>query len=267
MIGIYKITSPSGKVYIGQSWNIEKRRQTYSVLRCKSQPKLYNSLVKHGFENHDFTVLEFWEECTQEILDDGEIYFMHHYSKLGKELLNVKCGGSYGKHSPETIAKMIGKKHTEESLEKMRGRKQSPETIAKKVLALTGKKRPQYIIEKMRLANKGKVYSAERREKIKIAVNMFCHTDEYRQKISLAGKGKVRSEESKLRYSAASKGNKRRLGARTKNPMFTDEQIRSIREELKNRKYGDIKVVVQKYGTTKKVIHDIIHEHTYKYVI
>jgi predicted GIY-YIG superfamily endonuclease len=29
MIGIYKITSPTGKIYIGESSNIEKRIHTY----------------------------------------------------------------------------------------------------------------------------------------------------------------------------------------------------------------------------------------------
>ena len=43
-IGIYKITSLTGKVYIGQSTNLEKRKDDYVKLRCNKQPKLYNSL-------------------------------------------------------------------------------------------------------------------------------------------------------------------------------------------------------------------------------
>jgi len=35
MIGIYKITSPSNKVYIGQSINIEKRFKSYKRYDCK----------------------------------------------------------------------------------------------------------------------------------------------------------------------------------------------------------------------------------------
>ena len=36
MVGIYKITSPSGRVYVGQSTNIEKRFAEYRGLRnCK----------------------------------------------------------------------------------------------------------------------------------------------------------------------------------------------------------------------------------------
>jgi hypothetical protein len=48
MIGIYKITSPSKKVYIGQSVNIEKRKYFYEIGNCKKQIKLYNSIKKYG---------------------------------------------------------------------------------------------------------------------------------------------------------------------------------------------------------------------------
>ena len=41
--GIYKITSPTNKVYIGQSYNINKRVNHYSNLLCKGQPKLFQS--------------------------------------------------------------------------------------------------------------------------------------------------------------------------------------------------------------------------------
>lgn len=49
---IYKITSPTGKCYIGKTVNFKKRMADYKALRCKGQPKLYRSLLKHGFENH-----------------------------------------------------------------------------------------------------------------------------------------------------------------------------------------------------------------------
>ena len=50
MIGIYKITSPTNKIYIGQSTNIENRwNDYYKMIRCKRQTRLYNSLKKYGF--------------------------------------------------------------------------------------------------------------------------------------------------------------------------------------------------------------------------
>jgi group I intron endonuclease len=56
-IGIYKITSPSGKVYIGQAIDIERRWNQYRRLGCKNQSKLYASLNHYGFEAHTFEII------------------------------------------------------------------------------------------------------------------------------------------------------------------------------------------------------------------
>ena len=85
MIGIYKITSPSGKVYIGQSVDIEKRRKKYSRLSCVNQTKLYNSLVKYGFSEHIFETLE---ECQVEELNIRERYWQDFYEVVGVKGLN-----------------------------------------------------------------------------------------------------------------------------------------------------------------------------------
>ena len=45
MIGIYKITSPSNKIYIGQTTNYKKRLGDYYNLNCINQIKLYNSFI------------------------------------------------------------------------------------------------------------------------------------------------------------------------------------------------------------------------------
>lgn len=95
MIGIYKITSPSGKIYIGQSINIDKRRIQYSKLECKNQPKILNSLKKYGPENHIFEILE---ECTLDQLNEREIYWKQYYlNKLGwKKVLFCELHDSGG---------------------------------------------------------------------------------------------------------------------------------------------------------------------------
>lgn len=45
---VYKITSPSGKVYIGQTINYKVRYAKYNNLNCKQQLRLYNSFIKNG---------------------------------------------------------------------------------------------------------------------------------------------------------------------------------------------------------------------------
>jgi hypothetical protein len=48
MIGIYKITNPKGKVYVGQSIDINHRLGKYKRLNgnVSNQKKIYNSLIK-----------------------------------------------------------------------------------------------------------------------------------------------------------------------------------------------------------------------------
>lgn len=104
MIGIYKITSPSGKIYIGQSKNIERRLNEYNKLRrCKNQFKLYYSLMKYFPINHKFEIIE---ECNINELDNRELYWGRYYDVLGENGLNLKLGNGRGEVSEETKFKI-----------------------------------------------------------------------------------------------------------------------------------------------------------------
>ena len=102
-IGIYKITNPKGKVYVGQSIHLEKRKINYKKLKCKKQFKLYNSLIKYGWDKHKFEILE---ECEIEILNEREIYWGMKLNVLGQNGLNLKIGGANGKFCEESKKKI-----------------------------------------------------------------------------------------------------------------------------------------------------------------
>jgi group I intron endonuclease len=103
MIGIYKIANPKGKIYIGKSINLEKRKKDYSRFsQTKGQPLIHNSIIKYGWENHQFEIIE---ECTLEQLNEREIYWIDRFNCI-EEGLNLKQGGEGGNHHPETILKM-----------------------------------------------------------------------------------------------------------------------------------------------------------------
>jgi len=106
-IGIYKITSPNGKIYIGQSTNINNRwYKDYKNLNCGGQIKLYNSLNKHGWDKHIHEVIE---ECSLEQLDKREIYWKQHYINTHgwKHMLFIMLeDGKGGNKSNETKIKM-----------------------------------------------------------------------------------------------------------------------------------------------------------------
>lgn len=93
LCGIYKITSPVGKIYIGQSKNFEQRFSDYRRGRCPQQRKLFNSLYKYGFINHRVEIIEI---CEVEELDCRERHWQDFYNvkdrELGLNCVLVACG-------------------------------------------------------------------------------------------------------------------------------------------------------------------------------
>lgn len=188
MIGIYKITSPSNKVYIGQSVNIHKRIINYKSLQCEKQIKLYSSLKKYGFESH---IVEVIEECEIEMLNKKERYWQDFYNCIGKNGLNCRLTETTEKSgilSEETINKirknrkgitpvykdnasrilkiktsLTGKKLSEEHKKSMSksqtGLKRSPEAIKKSAESRRGLKFSDDFKDKIRKRQTGKTNS------------------------------------------------------------------------------------------------------------
>lgn len=108
-IGIYKITSPTGGIYIGQSSNIEKRKKDYIKLNCKQQIKVYNSLKKYGFDTHTFDIIE---ECSIEQLNNREKFWIVKFNSFvdnNVKGMNLTEGGDNGAISIETRNKISEK--------------------------------------------------------------------------------------------------------------------------------------------------------------
>lgn len=154
---IYKITSPSGKTYIGSTNSIKNRLNHYKTYNCKKQYKLYASLKKYGFENHTIEILE---EPHLNNLHAREHYWGMIYDSLSKQGLNLmlpKGDSIYPVMSEETKRK-IG--------EANRGRKRKKEDVAKIVANLRGRVLSDKTRQKISESLKGKKHSKERRRKI-----------------------------------------------------------------------------------------------------
>lgn len=128
--GVYKITSPSGRVYIGSSKDIHWRFYLYRNLRCEQQHKLYNSFVKYGVTAHTFEIIH---ECPLDQLFEKETYYGQIYNVLdslkGLNLRLPKNGDQYSAVSVETLQKM--REGMLKSYDK-RGRKSKEHHLAKK---------------------------------------------------------------------------------------------------------------------------------------
>jgi predicted GIY-YIG superfamily endonuclease len=103
MFYIYKITSPSGKIYIGITKDINRRFKSYEKLRCKNQIFLYNSILKYGWENHIKEILFTFNNKLQGL--NKEKRLIKKFKKLNISL-NISNGGEWcsltGKNNPKS---------------------------------------------------------------------------------------------------------------------------------------------------------------------
>lgn len=270
VIGIYKITSPSGKVYIGQSWNILRRIWAYRAGKCSKQRKLFHSIMKYGWDNHTFEILhELPVDVEQSVLDTYEQLYMDQHTECGIELLNVRGGGSKGKPAKESNEQMVrvrkergNYKHSEESINKIKasliGNKRA---IGGK--GFTGKTHSTETREKIRQSRIGKPtfagrsHSKETKDKLaqlKKGNTIWLgktHTEESKKKIGAASKGRKHSEESLAKISAASKG--------VNNPRckLTEQQVSEIKSKYVKHVYTSV-MLAKEYGVSSSLIRTII---------
>jgi group I intron endonuclease len=146
MTGIYKIISPTGRIYVGQSVDIKTRLYKYKTTLCKEQPRLFNSVKKYGWDNHNFSVIEL---CTIDELNNRERYWQDFYNVIGDNGLNcvlTKSDTKTGYTSEQTKKNMSlaqsGRKHRQETILKFRKiRKENPLTKEHKDKLLLANKR------------------------------------------------------------------------------------------------------------------------------
>lgn len=150
---IYKLTSPNGKIYIGQTINKKQRKYHYKTKNFKQQLKLWNESQKYNWKPYE--TFEIIEEClcgrNKSYLNEREQYWIKFYDSF-KNGLNCNEGGfgnlgyvasnrtkekmsNYHKTKPKMSEKtkkllkeinlgdknpMFGKKHSKESINKIR---------------------------------------------------------------------------------------------------------------------------------------------------
>lgn len=193
MIGIYKITNPKGKVYVGQSMNIGQREASYKGLHCSNQTRLFNSITKYGFSNHTFEVIE---ECTVHQLNIRERYWQDYYNVL-EVGLNCRLTGLVDKSG------LVSVETRERMSRAATGKVLSKETKDKMSANMLGNKRA--------IGNSntlGRTHTEEAKAKMskaKKGIKRGPRSQEVTQKISKGNLGKVVSEESKQRMSEAAK--------------------------------------------------------------
>lgn len=90
MIGIYKITNNiNGKIYIGQSNNIQRRFSEHQNRGAASRIPIDVAIQKYGKENFSFEIIE---ECSTEQLNQKETYWITYFNSI-ENGYNCSVGG------------------------------------------------------------------------------------------------------------------------------------------------------------------------------
>lgn len=184
--GIYKITSPSGKVYIGQSIDIINRKRVYYYFKSYKNsigPKLTNSFIKYGPQEHIFEILE---ECSLNQLNERETFWkMVVLDGFGNDWKKVLFCGLHdtggGPKSEETKLKISKGKMGTNGYPK---NKKRPESFGKYISA------HPYRGDNIK---KSLVNNVERGNKISKSLTGKNKTEQHKLNISLSSKGVTRN--------------------------------------------------------------------------
>lgn len=240
---VYVHTSPSGKMYVGQTKKTPEERWgkngSHYLKKEKNGEYMHiafaRAIIKYGWDNIKHEIVA--SNLTKEEADDLEKLLIKKFNTKNRNYgYNLKDGGlGGGGFSEETLKKMSeihkGVKQSEETIRKraeklkgknnpnygkplseetkrkisasLKGRKPSEETLRKRSEALKGEKNPNY----------GKHLSEETKKKLSESLKGKTHTEETKRKISDATKGennpfygRHHSEESLRRMSESHKG-------------------------------------------------------------
>jgi len=201
---VYALTSPTGKIYIGQTiQGLDKRwRQHVKYAKAGRRSKLYTSMRKYDPKLWSVEVLA---ECSSVAeMNIMEILAIQMFGDL-----NLDAGGrGGGPRSPETIDRLR---------EAATGRKASDGTRARMSASASGKSR-----------------SDEHQARLTASMTGYKHTEEAKRNMSEAHVGNKHTEESKRKIGEASKGNRHRVGSTN-----SAESNRKRSESMRGFKHTD----------------------------
>jgi group I intron endonuclease len=182
---IYLLTnSVNGKVYVGQTWLPLHIRMGRDGSNYKNSLYLFAAIQKYGADKFHYDILA---QCSDQATADYlEEYYINIYDSRNHGIgYNLKYGGSVGKHSDETKAKIS------QTL-KEQASQWSPEMLAKRSAPIVG-----YWTGKQR--------GPQTKERVQQTIDAMkdWHANNTHPML-----GKIHSEEAKRKIGEASKGRK-----------------------------------------------------------
>jgi group I intron endonuclease len=211
---VYKHTSPSGKSYIGQTSNYDRRCKEHRGSKGKA---FGTAIKKYGWDSFTHHVLV--AGLTLDDANDLEELCISVLGTLTPHGYNLRTGGANSLHCSETRMKMskvrkgnkhaLGFVHSAETRAKVsmasKGRVFSSEHKEKIAASNKGQMRSADTCARTSLARIGSVHSEETRAKIGLAAKSHVHSAEHRAKISVSNTGRILSSETRAKMSLAQK--------------------------------------------------------------
>jgi group I intron endonuclease len=191
---IYKLTNNiTHKSYIGQAKCINQRKNTYKHLRCKTQPKLYNALVKYGFDNFTFEIID--HSISPEHANELEIKYIREFNTI-ENGYNIESGGhnlmseaTKRKISESLRGRIKSEEHRRKLSEALRGVPKSEEhkhNLAKSVTGFHHTEETKRKISERNIGMRGKRHTVESKEKMRLSQLGKRHSDETKHQMSIS---------------------------------------------------------------------------------
>jgi group I intron endonuclease len=114
---IYKYTSPSGKVYIGQTTRENQRRREFLSEEKYSGLKINNAILEYGSENFEYEIIfrvgSLIESEVKELLNEKEIQYIKLFDSFENGYNSDPGGNSAAYKRTEETCKKLSESVTE----------------------------------------------------------------------------------------------------------------------------------------------------------
>lgn len=245
--GIYKITSPSNKIYIGQSINVERRMRGYRGTNgSKEQRHLKASLLKYGWQKHIFEILQ---QCEESELNTLEKYYVDLFQSFNtRHGMNLKDGGGNKVRLSDDTKRKIsislkGHKHSDETRKKISSAQKGMISKKRGVPLSDEQKR------KLSISLKGRIISEATRKKISATNTGRKSSADFRKKMSVIMVGNKNgsvpcSEEKRIRLINSNRKRMRKVSALSPfNEIVTCDGLNMLCRKY-NLKYCNVRLCI-----------------------